>query len=336
MPLKPRCALKLAVVGNRRFAGEPDEATTEAARHMKAEAARACAFVWEAVIDALRSALETDVAGHAGKASRDDPPAPASRLKDFFRDEPPQLTILSGLAAGADQIGAETALAIGRAEAGVEVHLDAVLPFRAEHYPGTAEHPRPEFRPDEVRTFESLAAQARQIVRLEGRYGDAASRHRAYRQGRDMLLQHADMLVAIYDPAKAGGAAGTQETVRLALAAAQPVVAILLTEREARIAVYSSAADRRPGEDEALRAHRLDSPAWRAELATQVHVLLALPGQLPAPGETERDRVKRQESLAESVQRLRILFYDVRPHFLCRPPLLGRIFQLFGFSCSGT
>lgn len=135
---KPRCALKVAVAGNRRFAGEPDPTPTETARLVTAEAARASALVCEALADALRAALETEVTGLAEHLRAHGPPLPASQLKHFFLDEPPQLTILSGLAAGADQIGAETALATAT-RSGVEVHLDAVLPFLEQDYPGSAE-----------------------------------------------------------------------------------------------------------------------------------------------------------------------------------------------------
>jgi hypothetical protein len=325
--LKPRCALKVAVAGNRRFAREPADAPTEAARRMKAEAARACALVWDALAVSLRDALETEVTPVAGHSGSHGAPLLASRLKEFFRDEPPQLTVLSGLAAGADQIGAETALALGETQPGIEVHLDAVLPFSAQYYPGPTEDPRPEFRPEEARGLESLAARARQVVRLDGRYGDDRDRHHAYRQSRDMLLQHADMLVAIYDPRAVGAAAGTLETVGVALAAAQPVVAILVADDEARLAVYTTSADRRTGEDAWLQAHPLASLAWRAELASQVRGLLALPGQLPATGETELEREHRLGFLAETVHRLWILFGRDRPHILCRLPALGSVFR---------
>lgn len=142
-----------------------------------------------------------------------------------------------------------------------------------------------------------------------------------------MMLQHADMLVVIYDPRAAGAVAGTLETVGLALAAAQPVVAILLADAEARVAVYASPADNSTGEDAWLRAHTLASPAWRTELASVVRGLLALPGQLPVSGETEHERAKRLDSLGETVRRLRIVFSEDTPHFLCRHPAPGRVFR---------
>ena len=45
-------------------------------------------------------------------------PGDQLHLKDFFSDEKPRLGVLSSLAAGADQICAETALAVARTETG--------------------------------------------------------------------------------------------------------------------------------------------------------------------------------------------------------------------------
>ena len=186
-PLAPCCALKVAVVGNRRFAGESDEAPNDAAARMKAQASAACAAVWQVVVEAIGAALETSVGT---------PKAPHGRLHDFFSREKPCLTVLSSLAAGGDQIGALTALGAGRADAGVSVLLEAVLPFSAEDYPGLPGKPRPEFRLGEAQTLIDVARQARQVVRLDGRYGDDGGRQRAYEQAREMVLQHADMVVA--------------------------------------------------------------------------------------------------------------------------------------------
>lgn len=67
----------------------------------------------------------------------------------------------------------------------MEVELEAVLPFAEADYPGRPGQPRPEFRPEEAATLGRLATQARQVVRLDGRYDDPRSRNHAYQQARD-------------------------------------------------------------------------------------------------------------------------------------------------------
>jgi hypothetical protein len=314
--LKPRYALEVAVVGNRRFAGEPDEAPNEAAARMKAQAVSACTAVWQALIGAMQSALDEDVEA-AGRMHR---------LRDFFGAETPRLGVLSGLAAGADQIGVETALQAGQARGDVVIELEAVLPFPEDDYPGAPGKPRPEFRLDEADTLTRLAAQARQVVRLDGEYGDGGERGRAYQHARDVLLQNADLLVAIYDPRSAGGPAGTLETVDVALTAGLPVVAVLVAEDEARVAVYTSPADRTPDAGEWDRARRLDDAGWRAGLAERIGYLVSLPHQRPVAGEGPHERAKRLEALAETVGRLRLMYGEARPHAMCRHPIPHRVF----------
>src|SRR5262245_15328619 len=124
---KPRYALEVAAVGNRRFASEKDDEPNDSAGRMKEHAAKASHAVWTALIAAMRSTLDEKIELNG---------TPALRLKDFFSTEKPRLAILSGLAAGGDQIGAQTALAAAHENADVAVELEAVLPFAEEDYPG--------------------------------------------------------------------------------------------------------------------------------------------------------------------------------------------------------
>jgi hypothetical protein len=325
--LKPRCALKVAVVGNRRFGGETDESPTEAAAAMKRQAARACTAVWQVIVESMPSALEMAVPVVAEHQRIDDRPLPDLRLKDFYSVEAPRLAVLSALAAGADQIGAGMALEVGRAAVGMEVELEAVLPLPERDYPGMPGRPRPEFRRDEAAALAKLAAQARQVVRLDGGYDNAGDRNRAYQQGRDVLLQHADVLMAIYDPAARGSPAGTLDTVDRALAGGLPVVALLVAAHESRIAIYTDPVDRPLTADgEWAGADPLDGDGWRSGLVEEVRYLLALPHQIPAPAETGHDRENRLKSLAEAVNRLRLIYGEAPPHRWCRGPVLERAF----------
>jgi hypothetical protein len=319
--LKPRCALRVAVAGNRRFAGESDDDPTPAADAMRRFVAEACTAVWRAGIDAVQVALDTPV------EHRTPPGHPPVRLADFFAPETPRLGILSALAAGADQIGARTALEVAAAGGPVEVVLDAVLPFPEPDYPGPQRAPRPEFRPEEADELRALAGAAAQVVRLDGEYEHPELRRRGYQHARDLILQRADLLVAVYDPAAPGRVAGTVETVGLALSAGTPVVAILVTEHEARVAVYGSVADRPAGGSEALKGTwALREEGWRRAVSAQVRDLLSLPHQLPAPGESRQQQRTRLETLGKSVRRLQKLSGLVRPHWMARNPLLARAF----------
>ncbi len=78
--------------------------------------------------------------------------------------------MLSALAVGSDQIGADEALKLGARQQEVEVRLEAVLPFAKEHYPGPPGQRTDEFRESEALELERLAAQAKQVVRLDGAY----------------------------------------------------------------------------------------------------------------------------------------------------------------------
>jgi hypothetical protein len=92
---KPRCALRIAVIGRRRFAKKEPAASLKAGH-----ARKAMELLWPEVFLAMRTELEQHyLIGDV-----------AVRMTDFFSNEKPQLSILTSLAAGGDQIGARTAL----------------------------------------------------------------------------------------------------------------------------------------------------------------------------------------------------------------------------------
>lgn len=339
--LKPRCALEVAVVGNRRFAQEATDPTEPAALRMKQEAATACAKVWQVIKAALLAARELEVTVPREFWPHHLELGPL-RLRDFFNDQPPRLGVLSSLAVGADQFGVQAALAEPLAP--IELELEAVLPFAERDYPGTEGSPRPEFTDAEAAVLRALCAQARQVIRLDGRYQAAGSpaqddeasqqgRRLAYQQARDLLLQNADLVVAVYDPLLAGKPGGTQESVRLALAQGVPVVAVLVAEQEsgARIALYRSPADRpAQGEAEWRQAcpASLDNP-WSGVVSECVKYLLSIPHLLPAPGESAGsvEQSARLRSLGETIGRLLRFLGHAPMHPICTCPWRGPLFQ---------
>jgi hypothetical protein len=224
-PLKPRCALRIGVVGNRRFGGEKDAEPTAAASVMKSCAAAAMTALWKVLFDSILRVLDTPLTEPG--------PSGSVFLRDLFDDGVPRVAVLSSLAAGSDQIGAQTARNL--IESRIFVELEAVLPFSEADYPGLPGAEQREFREDEAKTLRTLAAKASQVIRLDGRYDHSPLE--GYRQARDLLLENSDLLVAIYDPRQPGGEAGARETVGQALETGTPVITVLVEENEARINV---------------------------------------------------------------------------------------------------
>lgn len=380
--LRPRAGLAIAAIGNRRFAGEnnmpPPADAAEHAKRMKEAAGEACIKVWEVISDEMLKTLELEV----GEVRRHGHTKPCTHpLKHFFkntREFKPLLSILTSLAAGADQIAAATAVKSNKdGRSPVEFKLQAVLPFPEEYYPGmgTAEAPiRKEFRRAEAEELRSLALKAEQVVRLDGVYevpgevpepvvreieegvhmlreapqknGEHKSRlHEearklAYRSAAEMLRQNSDLLVAIYDPFAEGAAAGTLETVKNALGNGMPVVAILVKKDEgAKIAIYPYAPAARSvpmwpdmlvplkGEDQWAEAWDVNAKQWQDLLQERIRYLMALPHMLPEkPDEEEEKKTreqkeaelhKRQELLADTVDRLTLFYKDSQLHLLC-------------------
>jgi hypothetical protein len=120
-------------------------------------------------------------------------------------------TLLSPLADGADQVVARQAVDAGH-------RLWAVLPFERNTYsaglsPGSV---KPE--------FDSLLGQAERVIELNGSHACESSRNNAYAAVGRFVIDHSDILLAVWDGQEARGEGGTGENVSLALEARHPVV----------------------------------------------------------------------------------------------------------------
>jgi len=132
------------------------------------------------------------------------------------------LTLLSGLAEGADRHLARLALNAGYA-------LHAVLPFVRDTYVR-------DFSSAASRTqFDELLALAESVTELPGRPGFAAQ---AYRRAGHALLDQADVLLAVWDGQPAQGAGGTAEVVGEACRRRIPVIHVSTRPQEAPVLIW--------------------------------------------------------------------------------------------------
>jgi hypothetical protein len=133
--------------------------------------------------------------------------AVAAAHPDVFEATEPQLNLLSGLAAGADQIAAATALDLGW-------RLDAVLPFAAEEYAR-------DFSGEESRRFADLLGQARHAWPLPS---PRSQGDHAYALAGQVTAAQSDLIIAVWDGDEARGPGGTADVVDYAIRRGVPVI----------------------------------------------------------------------------------------------------------------
>lgn len=302
-PSKPRFALEIAVVGNRKL------------NNLAPQVEMACTLIWSLLAEEMLVLPEREFqvpSEQHGEASR------TKKLRDFFNEQKPCLTLMSALAKGVDQTAAETFYAVREKFPGLCMEVDSAMPFREQDYPGMPGATRTgEFTDDEAGTLRRLSEQARQVVRLDGNYQHPRKRVKAYRQAVTMMVQNADMLVAVFDPKAPPGLAGTQESVRHALQAEMPVLAVLLSEQsdEPAIMLWDS-IDEFDNVLNALndqQAPSLIETEWRQQVRNKL-AYLTLPPHVPEKDKTtsEHEAHLRDARLRESVERLE-MFFGERP-----------------------
>jgi hypothetical protein len=224
-PAKPIIALTLAVAGKRRVdAGE------------RGGLAEGLALVFHAVAGRLASLRE----GPAGE-----------HLALRFRTEArPRLTLVTGLADGADQIACRIFREGAAGLTDVERVMGAILPCGRDDFlthSGLIDRAG----------FEAQAGACDFILELDGHMPPSpgppheaegplarrarADRGRAFSEQSEILLRQADIMVAIDDARDEGRVGGTRQTLRAALDLGMPV--ILLRLGQAEIAILRSRAD---------------------------------------------------------------------------------------------
>lgn len=128
----------------------------------------------------------------------------------FFADAPPTLRLVGMMSNGADLLAGKAASAAG-------AEIVCVLPFALETY-------RADF-PDaaSARLADTLIATAKSRLELPGTREEGA---RAYERANDVILSNCDLLIAVWDGARASGRAGTGDVVEAALANGMTVLVV--------------------------------------------------------------------------------------------------------------
>lgn len=225
-PPLPRCAFRVAIVGHR-----PDRLAIEAVPTLMAHLRSA----FTVIRDEVHRVTELAASGYA--------------------PDPPDLVVLTGLAAGADQLGAKAALATP----GWRLH--AVLPFDQEEYERDFTDD-----PSARREFHRLIEQASDVTVLDGRARTGPDGDRAfdaYAPLAQVLVDQCDLLTVVWDGAPARGVGGTAMMVQAARAADVPI--LHLNPRKPRTVLLESRPEFGGGDD------------WGASLRQQVARLLAPP-----------------------------------------------------------
>lgn len=122
----------------------------------------------------------------------------------------PTLRCFSGFAVGADH---------GLAEASVRQGFSviAALPFKREEFERDFQEG------PELEAFRAALATASEVIELDG---DRARETDAYVKAGEFLIEHSDLLIAVWDGQRARGAGGTAEVVACAFRAGRPIFVI--------------------------------------------------------------------------------------------------------------
>ena len=241
-------------------------------------------------------AFSLGVTGHRSEFLGDHAPAVAARLDETVREitsavaqlrasneawfaGPSQLSLVSPLADGADQVAAEIGLANG-------YRLQAVLPF-----PMAAS--REAVSPSARAGFDRLAKVAHCLLELPG---DRERPLDAYVMAGRATVAHCDLLIAVWDGEVPRGRGGTGEVVELAMARGTPVVHVPV-DPAAPVTLLWSAYD-----PSVLTFHSGDidrRPFDSAHLTALLETLLVPPAD-------ERERRYLQTFLNEPLRHFRV------------------------------
>ena len=165
------------------------------------------------IIDSLEAVVDEVFRELRGAALRVQKAEPA--LPDR---EPAKLALHTALASGADQLAAKAAHTAG-------YHVRALLPFDQDEY-------RNDFIGDEIDEYDRALDAAHEIFALPGDRADAIG---AYVLVGSVLVDSADILVAVWDGNEGNGPGGTADVVDRALKSSVPIVHIAIDREGANV-----------------------------------------------------------------------------------------------------
>lgn len=159
--------------------------------------------------EATRANLERQL-GEILVAIREHAVSATHRYRHLFADLKPLFVLAAAMAEGADLMAASAALAAG-------YELDVILPF------GRTEYER-DFSPQGRLRFQALLLRAHSVFELPG---TRKSEPEAYEAAGLAVLDHADILVAVWDGGPPHGRGGTAELLAKAARSGIPIVHIV-------------------------------------------------------------------------------------------------------------
>jgi hypothetical protein len=151
------------------------------------------------------------------------------RYANFFRGEPPQLSLVSELAEGADSMVAKAAIPKGFA-------LDVPIPFLREEYirdfAAEADGGQVPGPLDQFKTLEGLARSVLQLPgeRLHGECADKRITDKAYEMAGLTVIGQSDILLTVWDTGPSAGPGGTADMLHQAVRRGVPIIEINISD----------------------------------------------------------------------------------------------------------
>jgi hypothetical protein len=202
-PPRPALALAVGIIGHR-----PNRLPSEPAKLAK---------IADEIAAVLAAIGRETVAAH-------------NKYADYFSGQQPVVAVVSGLAEGADRLGAHAAIALKQAanDAGAAFELDVPVPFPVEVY-------KEDFKTEQSKSeFDTLLGHARYALILPGerdRSGDSGRRvvlreNRSYEDAGLTLLNQSDVILAVWDGKPGAGRGGLRDLLDTAARAGTPIIHI--------------------------------------------------------------------------------------------------------------
>lgn len=195
------------------------------------------------------------------------------QLVPTLSSTPVMFSVLSPLAEGADRLVVQEVLKLSASQ------LEVVLPLEKQQYLGDFE--TPESRAE----FEQLLAEARHVKQLPR----TANRTEAYAQVGRYVVDHCDVLIALWDGKPAAGQGGTAEIVRYARERRCPLFWIHTNSAAEITEQLGRGLEQRPYRDlDEYNSEPVDIDQAERRAEGQLQTLLRLADKLGLPSENLR------------------------------------------------